>query len=78
MWHAEKACKVGLISFRLELSSLLCLWQPASARFKQAMLIMSEADYTGSEEESPFSYDSDSIDKDIDKLINITSHHQVY
>lgn len=33
---------------------------------------MSEADYMGFEEESPFSYDSNSIDKDIDELINIT------
>lgn len=33
---------------------------------------MSEADYTGSEEESPLSYDSDNIDKDMDELITIT------
>ena len=73
MWHAcRKARKVGLIPFRLELSSLLCLWQSASACFKQATLIMSEADYTGSEEESPLSYDSDNIDKNMDELINIT------
>ena len=37
----------------------------------QAMLTMSEADYMGSEEESPFSYDSNSIEKDIE-LINIS------
>ena len=70
--HAEKRAKVGLIPFRLELSSLLCLWQSASACFKQATLIMSEADYTGSEEESPLIYDSNNIDKDMDELINIT------
>ena len=33
---------------------------------------MSEADHTGSEEESPLSYDSDNIDKDMDELITIT------
>ena len=32
---------------------------------------MSEADYTGSGEESPLSDDSDSIDKAVDKLVNI-------